>query len=376
MKILITESQLQNVITPYHIDYGVRKEKLNSQIIENWNSLPYKEKKMVVEIYKVLHPEHTKLINESRWWNTVGDIVGIFDPTGVTDLVNGLDYFRQGDKMYGMLSLIAAVPYIGDVVAKPIVGMMKLGGEGAKLLRSAKTTTEFAAAAKKLPMFAKLLEKIGQIGPKLLEMLKKLVGKIPILGKGLLTTIEEWVKLFGDAAKQYKLPTKMVGVKGAGFIMKPVEKIDLLKSIGQILKPGAKGTKAFRSYKAANPKFWNKYIVGGVGRVWNNRETRSLMRRTKWYLKFLNYLGLASFLDPDQLDAKLGPENVVNKLNQYVTTPESEQSFDSDMSGVDAQQMGSQPQSGGGFNLGSMLGGGSLSPEMMNVLKMMATSAV
>jgi hypothetical protein len=27
-------------------------------------------------------------INESEWYNTIGDIVGIIDPTGVVDLVN------------------------------------------------------------------------------------------------------------------------------------------------------------------------------------------------------------------------------------------------------------------------------------------------
>jgi hypothetical protein len=42
-----------------------------------------------------LHNDHD-ILNEA-WWNTLGDIVGIFDPTGIVDLVNGADYIRQGD---------------------------------------------------------------------------------------------------------------------------------------------------------------------------------------------------------------------------------------------------------------------------------------
>lgn len=379
MKILITESQLQGVITPYHIKRGIIQNKIKKRIIENWSTLPNKEKKIVISIQNVLHPEHAKFINEARWWNTIGDVVGIFDPTGVVDIVNGLDYFRQGDKLFGMLSLISAVPYIGDLVGKPIIGMMKLGGEGAKLLRGAKTSAEFAAAGKKIPMFGKMLEKFTQIGPKLTEMLNKMVGKVPGLG-GMIKSLEEWIKMFTDAAKQYKLPTKMVskgGVKGAGFTMgalKPVEKIDLLKSLQQIFKPGAGGVRAFRDYKALSPSIWSKYGIGGVGRIWGNRSTRALMRKTKWYLRFLDFVGIKNFVGPDELDKQLGSANVISKMTQFSSTPESTQAWDSDMSDMGGDNTNNNQQSSG-FNIGSILGGGSLSPEMMNVLKMMATAA-
>ena len=41
----------------------------------------------------IARQDKSELIQESEWYNTVGDIVGIFDPTGVVDIVNGISYF-------------------------------------------------------------------------------------------------------------------------------------------------------------------------------------------------------------------------------------------------------------------------------------------
>ena len=38
---------------------------------------------------KVLYPKKSKLIKEAKWYNVVGDILGIVDPTGIVDIVNG-----------------------------------------------------------------------------------------------------------------------------------------------------------------------------------------------------------------------------------------------------------------------------------------------
>ena len=48
-----------------------------------------KESELKERILQIYEEERLKL-NEDRWYNTVGDIVGIFDPTGVVDLVNGV----------------------------------------------------------------------------------------------------------------------------------------------------------------------------------------------------------------------------------------------------------------------------------------------
>ena len=39
-----------------------------------------------------LETQNPDLLAEARWWNAIGDVVGIFDPTGAVDLINGLDY--------------------------------------------------------------------------------------------------------------------------------------------------------------------------------------------------------------------------------------------------------------------------------------------
>ena len=54
-----------------------------NDLTEKWEGLTRGEKIFVVEVMKTLYPEKTKLLSESKWYNTVGDIAGIFDPTGV-----------------------------------------------------------------------------------------------------------------------------------------------------------------------------------------------------------------------------------------------------------------------------------------------------
>ena len=86
-------------------------------------------------IVKGQKSQETELIQESEWYNIVGDIVGIADPTGIVDIVNGISYFSQGDHLFGLLSMISAIPYAGDVVAKPVMGALKIGGGATKGLK-------------------------------------------------------------------------------------------------------------------------------------------------------------------------------------------------------------------------------------------------
>ena len=71
-------------------------------------------------ITKESSSQNSQVIVEAEWYNLVGDILGIADPTGVIDIVNGVSYFSQGDHLFGLLSLISAIPYAGDVAAKPV----------------------------------------------------------------------------------------------------------------------------------------------------------------------------------------------------------------------------------------------------------------
>lgn len=96
--------------------------------------------------------------------NTIGDIVGIVDPTGIVDIANAISYWRQDRKTFALLSLISAVPGT-DFVTKPFM----LGG---KLIGAASDT-------KILGWLVRTFDKwIGKI----LDKLDKLVlSRIPIV---------------------------------------------------------------------------------------------------------------------------------------------------------------------------------------------------
>ena len=88
-------------------------------------------------ITKESSSQNPQVIVEAEWYNLVGDILGIADPTGVVDIVNGISYFSQGDHLFGLLSLISAIPYAGDVAAKPVMGALKMGSASTKQLKGA-----------------------------------------------------------------------------------------------------------------------------------------------------------------------------------------------------------------------------------------------
>jgi hypothetical protein len=287
MKKILTESELkEHVIQIY-------KEEQFKLVQEKWESLSRRDKKFVIEFYNTLYPK--KQINENKWYNTVGDIAGIFDPTGVVDIVNGLSYWNQGDKLFALLSWISAVPYLGDVIAKPVVGILKVGGDGAKAFKAATLTgdaVKVAEAAKNVGgPISKMVEKAPSWGEKLISVLKNSVGKVPGLG-GLVKVIEEYVLLFTKAGKE--------------------------------MEAGGKVT-AFSKNAGELQSFGNKYLSGGMGRFFGNRATRSLMRRSKWYLKLLDALGVHNFVGPDELQQQV--PDLQNKMTQFNQNPSNQSLF-------------------------------------------------
>ena len=238
-------------------------------------------KERILQIYK----EEKLRIDENKWYNTLGDVVGIFDPTGVVDLVNGVSYWNQGDKLFALLSFISAVPILGDAIAKPVVGVLKIGGESAKVFKTAAIggdAVKIAESAKSMggPV-AKLVETAPNWGEKLVSILKNSVGKVPGLG-GLIKVIEEYVLIFTKAGKE--------------------------------MEAGGKVT-AFSKNAGELQSFGNKYLSGGMGRFFGNRATRSLMRRSKWYLKLLDKLGVHNFVGPDELEKQI--PDLKNKMTEF-----------------------------------------------------------
>ena len=297
----LTESQLKEKILEIY------KEEYNIILEEKWSKLSKGDKLIVVEMLKTIYPEKAKLIKESKWYNTLGDIVGIFDPTGVVDLVNGVSYWRQGDKLFALLSWVSVIPYVGDVVAKPVVGVMKTGGAATKAFRTAVAAGDAVKIAETAKVaggpIAKMVEKAPSWGGKLLEVLKTAVGKIPGIGAPLIRAVEEFVGIFTKASREIKMPAEVI--KGGKVInvekgLTSLEKQQLMKYLEK------EQGKMFRGYKDVGNS-WLKYmksdatlgqkLSAGVPRIFGgNPATRSLMRRTKTYLGFLDWLGLGNFL--------------------------------------------------------------------------------
>lgn len=293
-------------------------------IQEKWDKLSGKEKRLVLEMLKENYPEKSRLITESKWYNTVGDIVGIFDPTGVVDLINGISYWRQGDKLFAVLSWISVIPYVGDLVAKPVVGLFKLGGSTGKAFKAAAKAgdaAKMAEIAKQGGPLAALLGKVNTWAPKILEPLARGVKKIPGLGPGLVRGVEDYIKLFKDAAKKMDDAAETAIKLTAKKTTSP-----LTRAEAESLKDALKQSSNFRGFRDFSGKGG---LSAGIGRLWGNKGTRGLMRRTKWYLGLLDYLGIANFVGPDELEEKI--ENLDQKVNEYSKTDQSQKYWEEDM---------------------------------------------
>lgn len=119
-------------------------------------------------------PEVNSLINEvtgkkleplsEGWLNALGNILGIFDPTGIIDIANALSYWSQGRKLFSLLSLISAIPG-ADFITKPFM----MGGR-------------VIAGASRAPIIGTLLRTFDTWGGKALNKLDKFaLSKIPVI---------------------------------------------------------------------------------------------------------------------------------------------------------------------------------------------------
>ena len=322
----LNESELKDRI------FQIYKEEQYKILEEKWNKLSKEDKIFVFEFAKKIYPEQTKLIKESKWYNTLGDIVGIFDPTGIVDIVNGISYWRQGDKLYAILSFVSAIPYLGDLIAKPVIGVMKLGGGAAKAFKAATLTgdaVKIAGTAKRAGgPIAKMVETAPTWGEKLVTALKGSIGRVPLLGSGLVKVIEEYVQIFGKAGKEMKAGTEIgKGIVKSEKALSAVEKEELLKQMSKDqsfrgFRDLGTGKNSWLSFMKSDASLGAKFYAG-VPRIFGgNPATRSLMKRTKFYAGFLDWLGVGNFVGPDELE-KMYPD-VEKQYEQYAQLPESQ----------------------------------------------------
>jgi hypothetical protein len=292
------------------------------------------------------------VLNEA-WWNTLGDIVGIFDPTGIVDIVNGVDYIRQGDTFFGMLSMISAIPYVGDVVAKPIL----LAGKGSKLVKGANNaiklaksgnTTKAVADLNKIANSSSVTRKFfgayRQWGPKLKVMIDKVPGGK--LSAPLKNTLKDIVDLFGKVGAGTQKASSMIRRASA----KPMTDKEVINLAQQVKKAVQQDSRLFRSFGGSSTKGLKgiaNWKLGGVPRLFGNRAVRSLMIRTKFWAGFLDYIGVANFVGPDETIKKMGQEAFDQAMNDYSQTSQGQQYWKDDFSGVgepQSSQSTQQPQ--------------------------------
>ena len=333
---VINQDKLNNLI------HKIYQEEYLKVLEEKWSKLSKKEKIFVIEILKFTYPEKAKLINESKWYNTALDVAGIFDPTGIIDFGNGISYWNQGDKLFAILSWISALPLFGDLIAKPVIGVLKTGGEAAKMFKTATLSGDAFKIARSAELtggpIAKLVKSSPSWGEKLVGLLYASVGKVPFLGKGLVQTIEEYIKLFSTASKEMKTGTE-AAMKLASKEASTLTKLEREELLNQISKSGS--FRGFRDYKAADPTFFNKWVRGGMPRLFGNRSTRALMRRTKWYLGLLDFLGLGNFVGPEELENAI--PNLEQKVADYNQTSEAQKNIEQDFGNDSAQQPSPPP---------------------------------
>ena len=332
-EIIIKESQLKLI-------KGQLVKQNEMKLAEKkWNKFTDEEKQFVVEFLKATHPKKSKLLKES-WYNTLGDIVGIFDPTGVVDLVNGISYISQGENLFGFLSIISAIPYAGDLVAKPVMGALKLGKPSAKalngIMKSAKNATTTAEMGKVSADLAKLADSGGITGTfvkgieKIAPSVRSVVERVPggFLTSGLKKTILGWLDLFGNAGKNAKIAKQVTGNLASRIgRMAPDVAVAELEALSKAIKssPGV-----FTGYRTTKGLFSWKTVFGGMPQLMGrNKSVRALMRQSKWWLGFLDYIGLGNWVGPDELAEKLGSEQAMQqKMEEYNQTPQAQQNFE------------------------------------------------
>jgi len=334
---VVNESELKDTILKIY------KEEQYKILEEKWNKLSKQDKIFVVEFAKAVYPENAKLIKESKWYNTLGDVVGIFDPTGIVDLVNGISYWRQGDKLFALLSWVSAVPYLGDLVAKPVIGVMKAGGTAAKAFKGAALAGDAVKIGETAKLaggpIAKLVEKAPSWGEKLMSMLYASVGKVPFLGKGLVKTIGEYVTIFSKASKEMKVAGEEVKVGGELIkgekAITTAEKEQLAKEISHPFSHYGGHKNDWLGYMRSDASLMSKFRAG-VPRVFGgNPATRALMRKTKWYLGLLDFLGIGNFVGPEELIKQV--PDLEEKEYQYNQTSQAQNAWNQEMSGFNPQ---------------------------------------
>ena len=340
MDAIITERQME-----LFVNFQIVEARKN-EFQEKYDKLDDEQKQLFEEFSRIFIPNYNGVLTEQEWYNTLGDLVGFVDPTGIVDAVNGLSYIYQGNWFFGLLSLVSAIPLM-DYFTKPFMlagkgsRLVKVTNEALKLAKAGNVTkaTEIVAdVAKGDSLMAKFTAGIRKFAPKI----KNFIDRVPMgrLGEGFKKTLKDWITMFekvgsgtqkasklGKGLEKYAMTRQL-----AKNPMTKEETIDVLKRMQKALKSDYRLFRDFGGSAAKGLKGFKNYKASGMGRLFGNKATRSLMRRTKFWAGFLDYLGVANFVGPDELAEKM--PDMEEKVNQYAQTAEAKQNWDADFANV------------------------------------------
>jgi hypothetical protein len=336
-QIIITEKQLQLINNKI-----ILEEKI-ALATKNWKNLSNNEKKLVISLVEINSPSNAKLLQE-KWYNTVMDVLGLVDPTPIVDTVNAVSYFSQGETLFGVLTLIAAVPgYVGDAVTKPVIGALKVGNVAGKELKvaldmakagqTAEATAKLAGLAKDPGIIGKFLRSAKGWGPKVVDWIDKLPAG-PF--KGMKNTIRDYFQLLVNAGRKSTMFQKRAGVLAKNFQKGTATVKDI-----ELLRKYLKTQRIFNPATLTKPGFFSQVFFGGIPRLFRSPESRGikiLMSKTKFWLGFLDYLGIGNFVGPEELSKQLGGDDeLANKMEDYQKTPEAKDYYKEDFKDADTQ---------------------------------------
>lgn len=349
LDIYIKRKMANFILTQNQFELLVREANQNIKFHlaeQNWNSFTREQKQGIVETLLLIYPEKRMMIKEDKWYNTLGDIIGIFDPTGVVDLINGISYISQGDYLFGLLSIISVVPYAGDVVAKPMMGYLKIASPATKGLEKTLKMVKAGDSAGAAKLLDSLVSQ-GGITKTFVDGFAKIAGKLRniverapnnIFG-GLKRTILQWFDLFQNAAVRSKslrtagqdIVKGMTGVKGLTASIRPWSKKDQIKKLEELISLSKKTPGIFTGYRTSKGILSWKSLFGGMPQlIGRNKSVRALMRQTKWWLGFLDWMGLGNYVGPEEILNTMSESELEKKITEYNKTRQAEENFNFD----------------------------------------------
>lgn len=286
---------------------------------------------------------------ESDLKGTFLSLAGIFDPTGIVDMYNSYRYYKQGNMIFAFLSLVSAVPYVGDLIGKTVMGSMKVGGPGLKYLKAAEDAVKAGntnLAIRNLKLLQKTTGPAGKFARTTGEWagrVDKVLDRISstTLGSGFGNTMKNWVNLFRSASSRTASVRRLIINKT------PQEQAKLIKGLEGALRR----EKFLDPQVLSKPGIFQRILYGGglgFGKFTDlfgksTLRTRILMGQTKFYLGFLDYLGIGNFIGPEELSKSMGNQEMLSSMKTYESTTNGQQDLKDEFGNPQTNQTNTLP---------------------------------